>query len=62
MNEKALEIILNQFKNGNISIDETATLISELFVYKPTYIPIYVQDHTSSPNYITPQKFEVICQ
>ena len=57
MNTKALEIILNQVDEGNLSVEDAVVLINELST-TPTYVPYY-------PYYtykqVDPQKFEITC-
>lgn len=62
--EKTLYIILNQYKNGNISEEEIIQIIEDLYKGKTTYVPIYPY-YTPQITYEYPpqfQKFEVTCK
>lgn len=60
MNNNSIYIILNQFKNGHITEEETVQLIEDL--YRNTYIPVYPT--WPQITYETPAfpKYEITCK
>ena len=62
MNTEALKIILNQFKDGSLDIDNTVILINELF-NKVTYIPYqpWTQPYYETIWKQTYPKYEITC-
>lgn len=61
MTKEALKIILNQIREGDITIEDAITLIDELY-YKPvTYIPYYPQYYWTTYKQTYPEKYEITC-
>lgn len=65
--KESLYIILNNFKKGNLTEDEAAHLIEDLYDNKTTYIPQLIPTNPYWPQVTYEaepkiQKFEVTCK
>lgn len=61
MTKEALKIILNQVKEGDITIEDAITLIDELY-YKPvTYIPYYPLYYQTTYKQTYPEEYKITC-
>ena len=61
--KESINIILNQYKKENISEEEAAKLIEDLYNKKYVYVPYYTSSSPYSPYYNNEPtyKYEVTC-